>query len=621
MNPMEYSTAHMQLMAANPLMPHNNNNNNSSSKMKRCSDLHREVLGGYKVNTGYIDPIKFKNEYFNHQKYHHREEAKNGNGLKGNANSTTTTTTLNVSYRMLPNVPLNLMPPPPHNSTVSNNNNINNSSSNNFKRKSGWKSPRNDVRCNSPHGSESDESCRSYKSRDSPPNMNIKGLNCHRARHKHSTFAENTYICNKYCNNSQNVVYPAVINQSNGHYKPKYYPNTVCQQQQQQQQQQHNGLNLAINRKNEKKTRLYNSEIDRRVYGLMERFTSRAHMFKIPSKLPSCQQMNEFESLNQAIWEVYQVKGQKEITYLRKLDLWKSIYLSMQDVLSRYGLFLVGSTMSGLGLDSSDIDICLLVRPYLTDARSDALHHLQKINEALERCSFVRSPEVIMAKVPILKFKDANYGFEVDLNCNNSVGIRNTHLMNCYARSDWRVRPLVAIVKLWAQTNDINDAKRMTISSYSLALMVIQYLQCGVTPPVVPCLQGMYPQMFSPDLEIHDIDIQEDIPMFCSDNKQSLGELLLGFLQYYSYFDYNQYAISVREAALLPVEECKFARAPKNDATQWKLLCIEEPFDFTNTARSVYDVDTFEHIKSVFRLSHQKLHRTKTLSSILPTQR
>lgn len=46
---------------------------------------------------------------------------------------------------------------------------------------------------------------------------------------------------------------------------------------------------------------------------------------------------------------------------------------------------------------------------------------------------------------------------------------------------DWRVRPLVVVVKLWAQCQDINDAKTMTISSYSLVLMVIHFLQCEFT--------------------------------------------------------------------------------------------------------------------------------------------
>lgn len=61
---------------------------------------------------------------------------------------------------------------------------------------------------------------------------------------------------------------------------------------------------------------------------------------------------------------------------------------------------------------------------------------------------------------------------------------------------DWRVRPLVLVVKLWAKYHDINTAKNMTISSYSLALMVIHYLQCGVSPAVLPCLHTMYPGKF-----------------------------------------------------------------------------------------------------------------------------
>lgn len=82
-----------------------------------------------------------------------------------------------------------------------------------------------------------------------------------------------------------------------------------------------------------------------------------------------------------------------------------------------------------------------------------------------------------MAKVPLLKFYHS-CGVDVDINYNNCVGIHNTHLLHCYAKADWRVQPLVLVVKLWAQVHCINDARNMTISSYSLALMVIHFLQC-----------------------------------------------------------------------------------------------------------------------------------------------
>lgn len=42
---------------------------------------------------------------------------------------------------------------------------------------------------------------------------------------------------------------------------------------------------------------------------------------------------------------------------------------------------------------------------------------------------------LIHAKVPILRFKDSLHLLEVDLNFNNCVGIRNTHLLYCYSQS------------------------------------------------------------------------------------------------------------------------------------------------------------------------------------------
>lgn len=132
---------------------------------------------------------------------------------------------------------------------------------------------------------------------------------------------------------------------------------------------------------------------------------------------------------------------------------------------------------------------------------------------------------------------------------------------------DWRVRPLVLIVKLWAQCHNINNAKEMTISSYSLVLMVIHFLQCmyiaivfissyliyystlkykchftgGVSPPVLPCLQSMFAGKFGPHTDIHNIDIHEElnIPSSCRlpENRQSLGELLVEFFRYYVMFE------------------------------------------------------------------------------------
>lgn len=138
----------------------------------------------------------------------------------------------------------------------------------------------------------------------------------------------------------------------------------------------------------------------------------------------------------------------------------------------------------------------------------------------------------------------------------------------------------------------------------------------GVAPPVIPCLHGLYPSKFLPDSDIHTIDMQEQLHSFQSDNTQTLGELMLGFLHYYATFNYAVNAISVRLGARIPIDECRMARSHKNDPHQWKHLCIEEPFDLTNTARSVYDPQIFEKIKQVFVHSYNRLHDSRDLNSV-----
>lgn len=84
---------------------------------------------------------------------------------------------------------------------------------------------------------------------------------------------------------------------------------------------------------------------------------------------------------------------------------------------------------------------------------------------------------------------------------------------------------------------------------------------------------------------------------------------------------YDKMAVSVRLGARVPVAECRAARAHKNDPHQWKLLCVEEPFDLTNTARSVYDPDTFDKIVATFRASHERLARGLRLADAWPQPR
>lgn len=257
--------------------------------------------------------------------------------------------------------------------------------------------------------------------------------------------------------------------------------------------------------------------------------------------------------------------GEFRWEYLVKCNSFQLNY-ALQKNYPRYGLYLVGSSISYFGSKCSDMDICMLActNPNI-DSRMEAVYHLHVMKELLGRTNMFQDFNLIEARVPILRFTDRCHKVEVDINFNNSVGIRNTHLLYCYSQLDWRVRPMALTVKQWAQYHNINNAKNMTISSYSLMLMVIHFLQVGASPPVLPCLHNLYPEKFGL-LQPNDfgyVDMNEVMAPYQSDNSQTLGDLLLSFLHYYSVFDYGKYAISIRVGGVLPIEVCRAATAPK----------------------------------------------------------
>lgn len=333
---------------------------------------------------------------------------------------------------------------------------------------------------------------------------------------------------------------------------------------------------------------------------------------------------SEWDGLSQQVWDFFKQHQQTNKTFNQKLKLKDKVLKAIrnvhwvQAVIPNCRLYVVGSSLSGFGADWSDVDMCLMVAGRDLDQRTEATAILRILQRELHNCSFIEKMELIRAKVPILKFRDAQTQVDVDLNCNNAVGIRNTHLLNSYSQLDWRVRPLVLVVKLWAQHHNINNAKNMTISSYSLVLMVIHYLQKGVEPPVLPCLQKIFPEKFRAHGPVTNINVTEKMPIFTSKNTLSLGQLFHGFLDHFANkFKFIEETISVRTGGTVPTAHCRSVPSSKNDSRMWKYLCIEEPFDLTNTARSVYDEEVFKRVRKVFMDSYKLLDESRDLTAIL----
>jgi len=319
----------------------------------------------------------------------------------------------------------------------------------------------------------------------------------------------------------------------------------------------------------------------------------------------------QYSCLTREMVRCFNNNQQDMATMKQKILLWKEIYRAIHSEID-CGIFVFGSTFNGFGGSGCDIDMCIFPqgfsvgdKQWLTMARRILQKHCRH---------FIRGNiELINAKVPILKFFDREGRLEVDLSVNNPTSIRNTHLLYCYSQTDYRVRPLVLAVKMWAKDHKINEARFQTLSSYTLTLMVLHFLQCGVSPPVIPCLHRENPQMFNSNSDIFSLPYTS--MNFSSTNRMSLGELLVRFFKYYNHggdFDTQRDVGSIRCGSILDASDCeRFARMNKLAPGQWSArLLMEEPFDRTNAARAVCNDEKWRVVKATLEATDSKIGRS-----------
>ncbi|GMT10636.1 hypothetical protein PFISCL1PPCAC_1936, partial [Pristionchus fissidentatus] len=298
-----------------------------------------------------------------------------------------------------------------------------------------------------------------------------------------------------------------------------------------------------------------------------------------------------FSDFDESIWRHYKSNGQDDDIYNWKEDIRMKLLEIAQKIFPGFAvnMFAVGSTINGCGSYNSDMDLCLVVYDRdgsITEGQEFAKRNLNKLfnelkrnRQMVEKCQFIRH-----AVVPIIKLETkAPNSLEVDINMNNIAGVYNSHLMHYYARVDDRFAVLCLIVKHWAINAGINDSLCGTFNSYSLILLVLHYLQCGVVPAILPNLQVLYHTRFGERPELSDLNLFGEftppLPRRIP-NEQSVGEVLIGFFEYYSRFDFTLSAISIRKGMVFPRSQlpAETTKAP---------LFIEEPFDGKNTARCV----------------------------------
>ncbi|XP_054153443.1 poly(A) RNA polymerase GLD2-like [Oppia nitens] len=316
--------------------------------------------------------------------------------------------------------------------------------------------------------------------------------------------------------------------------------------------------------------------------------------------------------LSARIWTFYETNTHHFRQFDRKSRLKRKLtscltkYFTIND-LKFENLYISGSTVNGFATNDSDIDLCFVVHNffYKDFSKSKKVDILSTIESIVSNEFEVVDSQVIEARVPILRYTDRLTGIRVEININNEIGIRNSRLLYCYSKLDWRVVPICISIKQWAKHYQIIDSFSGCLSSYCVELMAIFYLQI-CSPPLLPCLQKTDVQMFATNTDISEYRLLPDLEQlnpFKSENQQSLGQLFVGFFKYYSLdFDFSTQVASVRLGRTIS----KASYVPPLDQYLWEYIAVEEPFSLDNSARTLYELKPFLMVTNEFKKMYEK---------------
>ncbi|XP_017289799.1 terminal uridylyltransferase 4 isoform X2 [Kryptolebias marmoratus] len=245
-------------------------------------------------------------------------------------------------------------------------------------------------------------------------------------------------------------------------------------------------------------------------------------------------------------------------------------------------LCLFGSSKNGFGFRDSDLDICMTLEGHETAEKLNCKEIIEGLAKVLKKHTGLRNIlPITTAKVPIVKFEHRQSGLEGDVSLYNTLAQHNTRMLATYAALDPRVQFLGYTMKVFAKRCDIGDASRGSLSSYAYILMVLYFLQQR-QPPVIPVLQEIFdgktvPQRMVDGWNAFFFDDLAELRQrlsACQPNTESVGELWLGLLRFYTEeFDFKEHVISIRQKKRLTTFE-----------KQWtsKCIAIEDPFDLNH---------------------------------------
>ncbi|KAI8912593.1 hypothetical protein EDD86DRAFT_245480 [Gorgonomyces haynaldii] len=270
-------------------------------------------------------------------------------------------------------------------------------------------------------------------------------------------------------------------------------------------------------------------------------------------------------------------------------------------------LALFGSSLTGLGFGTSDVDMSLI--PLQLEDFDHKYANVRTLGK-LFKAAGMRQVEVITgARVPIVKFYDPVESLNVDLNVGHSLGVHNSGLLKAYTELDPRVKPLIMLVKYWAKRKDINDPAE-------LHRKILPSLQQLYTNPERQVAHVPHVGHRRNNIKFRLIDVSYDngIPQQAPENIWE-GELGIPNL-FYQFMRYFGYQHSYTSGHWVSVKLGGFVKhIPMSDARDIQLV-VEDPFEEDRNCAGSCDW-SLPVVVAEFRVACSRLEEKKPKIALL----
>ncbi|KAK3609162.1 hypothetical protein CHS0354_011348 [Potamilus streckersoni] len=309
-------------------------------------------------------------------------------------------------------------------------------------------------------------------------------------------------------------------------------------------------------------------------------------------KLPA-PSLRHVQAMDKVVEEVFTTYGLSKADLTRRQNIVQEVQTFLNKTIPDVILRPYGSSLSGLGLKSSDLNIDLVVPEEFNGAKA-----LTLVYKALQESDIYQDVKNdFTASVPHVRFTDPDSAICCQITINSNLAYYTSRLLSIYTHLDSRLTKVASAFRYWAKICSVDKQEEGSLPSYLFGMMTVYFFQ-QCNPPVLPVLWKDI------DLEKGRGGVESSLAKkllnqleqttWASSNSLSVGHLWIDLLKFYAgRFDMGLYVICIKQHKILTRAEKKWNN---------RRIAVEDPFSpKRNAARTVGNSRVFEYIYDSLR--------------------